>query len=167
MYKRYYVLKICAFLIFFEQLWYIASIILFFFFTDMDQSASTKNEIIIVGSSRVRGLRWKRYPDYSISLTAKSGLSHEELVRLVDEKISDKTVLLILVCLQIELRSRTMSPNGEPGMVFANPTPPIEKNCLQSKHSWPQMEKRSQCTYHLGLALHTQPTASKWDTEKS
>ena len=88
-------------------------------------ASSNDLNILIVGSSRVRGLRWKKYPGYSITLASKGGLTHENLVRMVDENITSNTVLLILVGLQVELHSRTMSPTGEPGMIFANVIPPI------------------------------------------
>ena len=115
---------------------------------------STPDEILIVGSSRVRGLRWRRYPGYWINIAAKGGLTHEELIKIVDEKITEKTVLIILVCLQVELHSRTLSPSGEPGMVFANVTPNVEKivyNLSTADHRW----KKTRNVHVIWVAPYT------------
>ena len=90
-------------------------------------SYNLEKEILIVGSSRVRGLCWRKYPGFFINLVCKGGLQHDDLIKIVDEKITDRTVLLILVCLQVELHSRTVSPHGEPGMVYANETPQFDQ----------------------------------------
>ena len=89
-------------------------------------STSTDREVLMIGSSRVRGLQWRRYPGYSIKLVSIPGLKHKDLIREVDARITDQTSILILVCLQVELHARTMSRSGQAGMIYANPTPPID-----------------------------------------
>ena len=89
-------------------------------------SSSTDREVLMVGSSRVRGLQWRRYPGYSLKLVSIPGLRHEDLIKEVDARITNQTSILILVCLQVELHARTKSRSGQAGMIYANPTPPID-----------------------------------------
>ena len=76
-----------------------------------------KEQILIVGSSRVRDLTWKKQQDFYISLVSRGGLEHQELIKVVDERINQKTKILILVCLQVELHSITRNINGMKGLV--------------------------------------------------
>ena len=86
----------------------------------------TENEILMVGSSRIRDLVWKRQPGFKITIVCKGGLQHEDLVQIVDQKINSNTKIIILVCLQVELHSIKRNRNGQKGLVYANPTPPLD-----------------------------------------
>ena len=85
-------------------------------------------EILIVGSSRVRDLLWRRYPGFRITLVSHGGMTHQQLIRTVDRKLTEdenKTIkILICVGLQVELHSRVTNKRRS-GFVYANPTPPI------------------------------------------
>ena len=89
--------------------------------------SAAEKEILIVGSSRVAGLQWRKYDGYTVKLVSIGGLQHENLIKEVDSRLTKETTILILVCLQVELHSRTKNKRGQGGMVYANPTPPLEK----------------------------------------
>ena len=89
--------------------------------------ATDEKEILIVGSSRVHQLTWKKLPGYHVHLFSMGGLQHEDLLRIAQDNISSKTAILILVGLQVELHSRTRDRRGKAGLIYANPTPPINE----------------------------------------
>ena len=64
-------------------------------------------EVLIIGSSRIHGLRWKLRPGFTIRVLSFSGLCHKDLIIKANDAINDKTCILILVALQVELHSRT------------------------------------------------------------
>ena len=86
---------------------------------------NAENKILIIGSSRIHGFEWRKRTGYNIKVFSKDGLTYAELITIVNSKICDETAILILVGLQVELHSRTMDKRGNPGLVYANPTPPI------------------------------------------
>ena len=88
---------------------------------------TAKRDILIIGISRIHGLTWRRKPGYNIKLQSYNGLTHTDLIHRANSAINDYTSILILVALQVELHSRTMDRQGRPGLVFANPTPPIHE----------------------------------------
>ena len=110
-------------------------------------------EILVVGSSRVHGLLWRRRPGFSIRLHSYSGLTHKDLIYRVNEVISENTAVLILVALQVELHSRTIDRQGRPGLVYANPTPPIRDICATLSSS--DLTWKSRGIHVLWIAPYT------------
>ena len=86
---------------------------------------NAEKKILIIRSSRIHGLEWRKRTGFNIKVFSKGGLTYAELITIVNSKICDETEILILVGLQVELHSRTMDKRGNPGLVYANPTPPI------------------------------------------
>ena len=85
-----------------------------------------EDEILFIGSSRIRGLAWTTRPGFTIKIVSRSGLNHQDLIKVADENIAPNTKILILVGLQVELHSRVQNENGQKGFVYANPTPPMD-----------------------------------------
>ena len=103
------------------------------------ESNSKPREILIIGSSIVHQLQWRRRTGFYIRLITVGGLTHENLINIAKENITDKTAILILVCFQVELHSRSKDRQGRAGMVYANPTPPIEnivRRVSSADHEW-------------------------------
>ena len=130
---------------------------------------SDDRELLIIGDSRLHQLAWAKRTGFKIRLISEGGLRHEKLLKIAEENITEKTSILVLVCLQVELHSRTIDRKGKAGMVYANPTPPLDSIVTRlscADHGW---KKRGITTvwvapYTPNLVLHNtiRKCARKW-----